>query len=52
MVLPGPRVSALTPPSSASEREGSLGRESRWASEVSARVPPEPQERTLFSLFP
>lgn len=52
MVLPGPRASALTPPSSASEREGSLGRESRWASEVSARVPLEPQERTLFSLFP
>lgn len=52
MVLPGPRASALTPPSSASEREGSLGRESRWASEVSARVPLEPRERTHFSRFP
>ena len=52
MVLPGTRASALTPPSSASEPEGASGRESRWAPEVSARVPLEPRERTLFSLFP
>lgn len=52
MVLPGPRASALTPPSSASEREGASGRESGWASAVSARVPLEPRSvpSFLFSL--